>query len=178
MIHHIKLYRITTHFLSFSPVMYIFPPYLQVFPRTISGGLSAGAKAKEAKIKKERKADNVAEKKLTGKRVRKTVISEESEMKNAKNTNIAAFSAGDLIEEVEKEEVVEDVLSIVGEGGGEGEGELGELASETPSTADTPGSAPQPAPLLTLKSASRPGITSERIPNLFDPYVTGIAVRP
>jgi hypothetical protein len=106
--------------------------------------------------------------------VRKTVLSEELEMKNAKNTNIAAFSAGDLIEEVEKEEVGEDALGI--EGGGEGEG--GELASGTPSTADTPGSTPQPAPLLTLKSASRPGITSERIQNIFDPYVTGIAVRP
>jgi hypothetical protein len=108
--------------------------------------------------------------------VRKTVLSEELEMKNAKNTNIAAFSAGDLIEEVEKEEVGEDALGI--EGGGEGEGEGEELASGTPSSADTPGSTPQPAPLLTLKSASRPGITSERIPNIFDPYVTGIAVRP
>jgi hypothetical protein len=153
-----------------------------VFPRIISGGLSAGAKAKEAKIKKERRADNVAEKKLTGKKVRKTVLSEELEMKNTKNmnTNIAAFSAGDLVDEVEKEVVGGDVLGSVegGVGEGEGGGEGGESSIDSTFTADTPGSTPLPAPLLTLKSASRPGITSERIQNIFDPYVTGIAVRP
>ena len=153
-----------------------------MFPRIISGGLSAGAKAKEAKIKKERRADNVAEKKLTGKKVRKTVLSEELEMKNTKNmnTNIAAFSAGDLVDEVEKEVVGGDVLGSVegGEGEGEGGGEGGVSSIDSTSTADTPGSTPLSAPLLTLKSASRPGITSERIQNIFDPYVTGIAVRP
>ena len=87
-------------------------------------------------------------------------------MKNIKNKNIAAFSAGDLVDEVVEEVVVQ---------GEEVENEGEEVASETlPTTADTPG----PTPVLTLKSASRPGITSERIQNLFDPYVTGIAVRP
>ena len=130
----------------------------QIFPLTINGGLSAGAKAKEAKMKKEKKALGVVEKKLNSKKVRKTVKSGES-VTQPSSGNVATFSLGDL------EEVVEE-----GEKVGETEEEQEKEMTDTDDS-----SAPPP---VSLKSASRPGITSERIQNLFDPYVTGIAVRP
>ena len=130
----------------------------QIFPLTINGGLSAGAKAKEAKMKKEMKALGVVEKKLNSKKVRKTVKSGES-VTQPSSGNVATFSLGDL------EEVVEE-----GEKVGETEEEQEKVMTDTDDS-----SAPPP---VSLKSASRPGITSERIQNLFDPYVTGIAVRP
>ena len=130
----------------------------QIFPLTINGGLSAGAKAKEAKMKKEMKALGVVEKKLNSKKVRKTVKSGES-VTQPSSGNVATFSLGDL------EEVVEE-----GEKVGETEEEQEKEMTDTDDS-----SAPPP---VSLKSASRPGITSERIQNLFDPYVTGIAVRP
>lgn len=149
----------------------------QVFPLTISGGLSAGAKAKEAKLKKERKAADIIDKKIGGKKVRKTVLSEEMEMNSKNNSNIAAFSDADLV----------DLNASVEIGGGaiaenevDGEVELSvEIVDvdgkESASAAESVDAPPLP---FSLKSASRPGITSERIRNIFDPYVTGIAVRP
>ena len=146
-------------FLYYTNILTIFR-FVQVFPLTINGGLSAGAKAKEAKLKKERKAENVLEKKA-GKRSR---VSIKDEVKNMnKNTNISDFYAGD----------------IVLEGSGEEQGSAAVVDDETvPGTdvsTDVQTEKPQP---FSLKSASRPGITSERIQNLFDPYVTGIAIRP
>ena len=136
--------------------------FSQIFPLTINGGLSAGAKAKEAKMKKEKKALGVVEKKLNSKKVRKSAKSGES-VTQPSSGNVATFSLGDL------EEVVEE-----GEKEGEKVGET-EEEQEKEMTDTDDSSAPPP---VSLKSASRPGITSERIQNLFDPYVTGIAVRP
>lgn len=122
-------------------------------------------------MKKERKAADVLVKKTGGgKKVRKTVLSEEMEMNSKNNMNIAAFSAGDLVDQNGGEGE---------EGSASAEGEVeGEVELEVEVSAvgvDEKESVPPP---LSLKSASRPGITSERIQNIFDPYVTGIAVRP
>lgn len=116
-------------------------------------------------MKKDRKAADVLVKKTGGgKRVRKTVLSEEMEMNSKNNMNIAAFSAGDLVDQ-NGGEGEEGSASVEGEV----EGEVSTVGVDEKEAVSLP---------LSLKSASRPGITSERIQNIFDPYVTGIAVRP
>lgn len=120
-------------------------------------------------MKKEKKAADVLVKKTGGgKKVRKTVSSEEMEMNSKNNMNIAAFSAGDLVD-LNGGEGEEGSATAEGEVEGEAEVEVSAVG------VDEKQSVPPP---LSLKSASRPGITSERIQNIFDPYVTGIAVRP
>ena len=112
-------------------------------------------------MKKERKAENVLEKKA-GKRSR---VSIKDEMKNMnKNTNISDFYAGDIVLESSEDEE-QGSVAVVDD----------EIVTGTNVSTDVRTDTPQP---FSLKSASRPGITSERIQNLFDPYVTGIAVRP
>lgn len=120
-------------------------------------------------MKKERKAADVLVKKTGGgKKVRKTVLSEEMEMNSKNNMNVAAFSAGDLVDQ-NGGEGEEGSASAEGEVEGEVEVDVSAVG------VDEKESVPPP---LSLKSASRPGITSERIQNILDPYVTGIAVRP
>ena len=114
-------------------------------------------------MKKEKKALGVVKKKLNSKKIRKSVKSGESVVQPSSG-NVATFSLGDL------EEVVEE---------GEKEGETEEEEKKADSDDSTTSSSTSISdPFPTLKSASRPGITSERIQNIFDPYVTGIAVRP
>ena len=118
-------------------------------------------------MKKEKKALGVVEKKLNSKKIRKSVKSGESVIQPSSG-NVATFSLGDL------EEVVEEGEK---EGEAEGEQEKDKTDTDDDSTTSSSTSSSEPFP-ASLKSASRPGITSERIQNIFDPYVTGIAVRP
>lgn len=101
-------------------------------------------------------------------------------MNSKNNSNVAAFSAADLVDFIGSEEVG-------GGGGGVGVNAENEVEAEAEvsvegvsvigkeSAAESADASPLP---FSLKSASRPGITSERIQNIFDPYITGIAVRP
>ena len=125
-------------------------------------------------MKKERKAENVLEKKA-GKRTRVSIKDEEKNMKKNKNENVSDFYAGDFVVEGSDQGSVSIDISTPGsksETESELDGERGG-GGET----DTDGQTNNPKP-FSLKSASRPGITFERIQNIFDPYVTGIAVRP
>ena len=97
-------------------------------------------------------------------------------MKN-KNSNVSAFYAGDIVEQGSEQgsagssTLTLGGVSVVNEVVKEGEG--GNIIATENDSERTVSAVP-----FSLKSANRPGITFERIPNFFDPYVTGIAVRP
>lgn len=97
-------------------------------------------------------------------------------MSSKNNSNIAAFSAADLVDLNASDEEVGGVVIAGNEVEGEVQGSVEEVDVDGKESAA--GSVDAPPIPFSLKSASRPGITSERIRNIFDPYVTGIAVRP
>lgn len=97
-------------------------------------------------------------------------------MNSKNNSNIAAFSAADLVDLNGSEELGGGRVNAENEVEGEVEVSVEGVSTDGKESAEESVDA---SPLsFSLKSASRPGITSERIQNIFDPYVTGIAVRP
>jgi Flp pilus assembly protein TadG len=134
-----------------------------VFPETITSAVSAGQKAAK-RAAREKEKEIVPKKGKSKKRVKSTAREVASTEVNAEN--VSKFAAEDLVE------VAEDATTADIEGEGEG------TRSDNDNDSNNNEAATSNEDQSRVTVVARPGLTYEVIGNVFDPYVTGIAVRP
>eukprot|EP00596_Hydrurales_sp_CCMP1899_P006850 CAMPEP_0119043518 /NCGR_PEP_ID=MMETSP1177-20130426/22906_1 /TAXON_ID=2985 /ORGANISM="Ochromonas sp, Strain CCMP1899" /LENGTH=392 /DNA_ID=CAMNT_0007011773 /DNA_START=152 /DNA_END=1330 /DNA_ORIENTATION=- len=151
---------------------------MSIFPETIKGTASAGQKARDANDKREMLAEAALLKKTGKKMVGYQNVKEkkrsrginqiEAELAGSGNKNVSAFAAEELIEETAEDSSSSVDVDALYENSIKLEIEKIEIENGSEKGSEK-----------TNKNGSdRPGISFERIQNIFDPYVTGIAVRP